>query len=153
MSLWHLKLQGKIVFSKNSVIEKIFDNLKEYNDYQKDLKYYSELLNDVKASLTKWEIFDEFDLSILFTVARNTCILLCHHLGTPKFGRSNAYLHAKIAYNELPLKNYVYQELCSWKLWYERGIKPREPQPNQKILSGIIKDIEKLLRFAQKQCR
>jgi predicted nucleotidyltransferase len=151
--LWHLKLQGRIVFSKNSVIENIFDSLKEYNAYKKDLEYYDELLNDVKASLAQWKILDEFDLSLLFTIVRNTCILLSHYLGAPKYGRSNAFIYVKSVYNDLPLGEHVYQELCSWKLWYERGIKPMKSQYSQKQLYSVIKDTESFIRFAQKQCK
>jgi predicted nucleotidyltransferase len=151
--LWHLKLQGKAIFSKDGSLEKIFNILKPYENYEKDLDYYSELLGDVKESFMKWNGLSEFDLSILFTIARNTCILLCYRRGIPKFGRSNAYLTAKGVFGEkLPIPNWLYPRLCSWKLWYERGIKTHGELVNELKAGSIIDRVEKLIEFAKGEC-
>ena len=151
--LWHLKLQGRIVFSKNGVLENIFSILKSYDKYQEDLTYYRNLLADVNESLKKWNVLSEFDLSLLFTIARNTCMLLCYHKGMPKFGRSNVYLTArKIFGKELPMVDWLYPKLCSWKLWYERGIKPEGGLPGRSMSYSMIEQLSALLEFARKQC-
>lgn len=152
--LWHLKLQGKVIFSKEGVLEEVFNRLKPYNNYDEDLRYYTELLADVKRSSAGWETLTEFDLSLLFTIARNTCILLCHYRGTPKFGRSNAYLAAKRIFGEeLPMPQALYSRLCSWKLWYERGIKTsNKDSRDESDLRSILEHVEKLLEFAREEC-
>ena len=151
--LWHLKLQGKIIFSKSNVIEGIFDSLKSYVGYQQDLECYGELLYDVTSSIKKHGKLNEFDLSLLFTIVRNICMLLCYHEGVPKFGRSNVYLTAKEIFGEkLPVEDWLYPKLCSWKLWYERGIKPNETINDKIISEPIVAQINDLLEFAKRQC-
>ena len=59
--LWHLKLQGKVIFSKNAVVEEVFSSLKQYDNYQQDLNYYGELLEDVIISMKKRGMLSEFD--------------------------------------------------------------------------------------------
>jgi len=149
----HLKLQGKIIFSKDSIIEKILDRLKPYENYEKDLKYYAELLSDVKESFSRRKKLSEFDLSLLFTIARNTCILLCYRCGTPKFGRSNAYLTArKHLGKNFPMPNWMYPKLSSWKLWYERGVKPHRNLSEDMKEISVIYHIDKLIKFAWDEC-
>lgn len=151
--LWHLKLQGNVVFSKESLLEKIFDTLKPYANYRKDLDYYNNLLDDVKESFRQRNKLSEFDLSLLFTIARNTCIVISHHLGTPKFGRSNAYLFVKKTFGEkLPFPDWLYPKLCSWKLWYERGIKTNSDLNNESKCKDIIDHVDRLIEFAKAEC-
>jgi len=151
--LWHLKLQGKVIFSKNKVIDGIFKSLKPYEKYQQDLEYYGEILNDVTSSLKKRGELSEFDLALLFTIVRNTCMLLCYHEGIPKFGRSNVYLTAEKLFGQnLPVPDWLYQKLCSWKLWYERGIKPNKTIMNKELLESTIAQVNDLLEFARQKC-
>ena len=151
--MWHLKLQGKIIFSKNRILDQILETLEPYNNYQEDLECYTKLLADVKNSLTKWGYLNEFDISLLFTIARNICILLCYHQGAPKFGRSNAYLKAnRIFRDNFPMPDKVYQKLCSYKIWYERGIKMNRDSNNEFNSNTIIDHMNDLLSFAKGIC-
>jgi len=151
--IWHLKLQGKIVFSKGHIFEDILDNLQPYRKYKTDLSYYREMLADVAESLDRRSVLSEFDMSILFTIARNTCILLCHSLGNPKFGRSNAYLYAQSVYKDaFPLDEWIYPYLCSQKLLYERAIDTNRDQVDNRSHRRIIDQIESLLGLAQTKC-
>ncbi len=151
--LWHLKLQGNIIFSKDGVLEKIFAMLKPYENYEKDLNDCVDLLGDVKKYLAKWKEPNEFDLSVLFTITRNACILLCYHSGNPKFGRSNAYMTAKRIFGQnFPLSDWVYPRLCAWKLWYERGIEPHGDIGDESELEAIVEEVGTLLEFARGQC-
>jgi hypothetical protein len=151
--LWHLKLEGKTVFSKNGILEEIYARLAPYARYAEDITSYHELLQDVRESLRHHAHISEFDLSLLFTIARNTCILLCHHAGTPKFGRSNAYLWASHLFGaEFPLPDSVYQQLCAWKLWYERGrVPPMRPSSDLDVPS-VIEYLAQLIQFARSKC-
>ncbi len=152
--LWHLKLQGKILFSKNNVFENILSILQHYNNYEKDLSLYMGLLLDVDSSLEKHKFISEFDLSILFTIVRNICILLCYHEGTPKFGRSNAYLTVRSLFNKsLPLEDWVFPTLGSYKLWYERGVKPKKDLNRDFPAQLVLKQIKNLIDFARERCK
>ncbi|MGD1041563.1 MAG: nucleotidyltransferase domain-containing protein [Sedimentisphaerales bacterium] len=151
--LWHLKLEGRIVFSKRNALQIIFASLKPYINYRKDLECYQELLQDVEKSIERWNTPNAMDIALLFTIARNVCILLCHKNGTPKFGRSNAYLKAKSIFGDrFPLPEALYQKLCSCKLWYERGICIETNILSDLNLPIILSDLRELIRFAGEYC-
>ena len=151
--LWHLKLQGRVLISKTGTYESILETLRPYDNYEGDLKCYAELLADVTASLRRYGALNELDLSILFTIARNACILLCYHEGTPEFGRSNPYLTARRLFdNTFPLDDWVYPELCSWKLWYERGVRPQSGIRMQLPRDALVEQIRGLLEFTARKC-
>lgn len=151
--MWHLKLQGVIIFSKNNVIENIFTILKPYENYREGLKSCRELLDDIKESFRKWGDLTEFDLALLFTIARNICIFLCYQCGEPKFGRSDAYLTIReIFLEKFPMPDWLYTKLCSCKLWYERGIKIETKLCDKTPDCIIIHHIKRLLEFAERQC-
>lgn len=151
--LWHLKLEGKMIFSKEGIIEHIFGLLKPYGGYRSDLECYEELMVDVKESLRKWGGLSEFDLALLFTIARNCCMLLCCHKGEPRFGRSDVYVYGKRIFGKkLPMPDWVYKNLCSWKLWYERGVEVSGEQRHELSVDRVVECVSKLLEFARGEC-
>lgn len=150
--MWHLKLQGNIIYSKNNIVEKIFIELQPYRNYAQDLKYYSELLGDVKNSSRIYKTRNEVDLALLFTIARNTCMLICFKYGTPRFGRSDAYLKVKSVFEDkLPISEGTYSDLRSWKLWNERAIIP-ENLIEKFPMDQIIDCVYKLIEFGKEYC-
>lgn len=151
--MWHIKLQGKIVFSRDNIVEKILADLKPYGKYAYDIEIYSKLLKDVEDSLKIYNICNEVDLALLFTLVRNICILLCFKHGTPKFGRSNAYLKAKSIFgNKFPISDWMYAELCAWKLWYERAIAIQERQISKVPINQMVNNTHNLINFAKEYC-
>lgn len=151
--MWHLKLQGRVIFSKQRIYEDMLNRLQPYGNYRADLRHYKGLLNDVLSSYDRLSLLSEFDMSVLFTIARNVCILLCYNLGRPKFGRSNAYLHARSVYkNIFPLEEWIYPLLCSQKLLYERAIDTNRDMIDCYGHREIIDQIQSLLDFAEEQC-
>lgn len=151
--LWHLKLEGKVIFSKGRILEGIFDRLKEYDSYQDDLNCYKDLLSDVEHSLRKWTGLCEFDLSLLFTISRNVCMLLCYYHGQPRFGRFDVYSTARDIFGEeFPMSEKLYRELCCWKMWYERGVRLDGGSYNKSEYDSIVKKVKKLVKFAEEKC-
>lgn len=149
--MWHLKLQGKTVFSKGRAIERVLEAIVPYGGFQQDLELYGTLLDDVKTCYSRNGYLNEFDLSLLFTIVRNICIVLCYREGQPKFGRSNAYLAARRLFPKtLPLSANVYPMLCAHKLWYERGVKLNPDAQTQ--VQEVIDEVEELLEFAKRMC-
>lgn len=151
--LWHVKLEGKIIFSKSNHIEKVLNTLHPYDNYQNDFDLYKALLSDVKSSWKQWGALCEFDFAMLFTIMRNASMLLCYRLGEPKFGRRDAYLLLLEQYgNELGVSYDLYEKLCFAKLWYER----RVGKPNEFIESDrtphLIDNISGFLRFVRSRC-
>jgi len=151
--LWHLKLEGKVIFSEGEIIEGIFERLKEYNSYQDDLNCYRDLLSDIEQFLTEWGELSEFDLSLLFTISRNICMLLCYRDGQPKFGRFDVYYTARDIFGEtFPMPERLYRELCCWKMWYERGVKSDIDSYGKSECDSIAEKVRKLLEFAEQKC-
>ncbi|RLG15221.1 hypothetical protein DRN69_03395 [Candidatus Pacearchaeota archaeon] len=107
MFMWHLKLEGKLIYSipNDKLIDKCFNNLNPYNNADEDLKIYKSLLDDIKVSVIDKEEINEFDLALIFTVARNTCMVLCEYKGVPRFGRKDGFSTlAEFYQDKLPLK-------------------------------------------------
>jgi len=151
--LWHLKLEGRMIFSKDKVLEGIIGRLKKYDSYKEDLNCYTDLLTDVENSLKKWGVLCEFDLSLLFTISRNVCMLLCYYRGQPRFGRFDVYYTARSIFgDEFPMPEELYRELCSWKMWYERGVKSDRDSCNKREHIFMVRKVNKLVEFAQQDC-
>lgn len=151
--LWHLKLEGHIVFSRRSIIEQIFSSLRPYNNYKKDFVLYRSLLGDVQKSLNHWRQVNEFDLALLFTICRNTCMLLSFLKGIPKFGRESVFVVAKTAYdNQFSLNKDTYKKLLAWKLGYERGILGAEELPSYEEMTIIIRQANQLINLGLRSC-
>jgi len=134
--MWHLKLEGKIAFSREEVIENLFRRLRPYSNYRADFVYYRSLLRDVEESLERFRNPNEFDLSLLFTICRNTCMLLSFLAGKPRFGRRSAFVVAnETLASRFPVDSDTYETLLGWKLWYERGaVRPTEKPTLERIV-------------------
>jgi predicted nucleotidyltransferase len=151
---WHLKLESKLIYLRKGekiFSEKLFEDIVPYVDYSKDLELYRLLLNDSKKSIRDNGI-NEFDLAQLFTIARNTCMLLCYYKGMPKFGRKDVYLTLLKRYkSKFPIKRMVYNALLNWKLCYSRRKSLTTKYPSNFELTRFIKQIDGLLIFINKE--
>lgn len=151
--LWHLKLEGKLIFSKDGIFEDIISELKEYEDYKESFQIYLKILEDIKGYHYKHRHLSEFDLAILFTLSRNTCMQLCVKNGIPKFGRKDVYTTAaKIYGSDLPITEKLYDYLFGWKRWYERGVRQSRSEMNVYKWCKVIEDVEKLVQFGVRHC-
>lgn len=148
--LWHLKLEGKVIFSKMN-IEDCFEKLSMYKDYKKNILTYEEIFLDCKRSI--YNNINVFDLSILFTICRNLCMNICYKLGQPAFGRMSAYYKAKDLLKEkilLSESNYIL--LSSAKLLYNRGLKTHELLLDLNQIDQIIYEINNLINIGKEIC-
>jgi hypothetical protein len=151
--LWHLKLEGRVVFSKGGIFQNIVAKLRAYNGYEKNFKLYLQILGDVKESFDRRRTLNEFDYALLFTLARNTCMQLCMRHGSPEFGRKSVYIRAKeICGGALLMDEALYDHLFGWKTWYERGVCVRGWDSTSYTCGSIIKGVERLVRFGASQC-
>ena len=66
--VWHLKLEGKIVFSRNQEIESLLSSFERYGQCVEDLELYRSLLRDVEESFSDYGKPNAFDLALLFTI-------------------------------------------------------------------------------------
>lgn len=149
--VWHLKLEGKIIFSRID-LDSIFKELQPYSNHKKDLLLYELLLGDSKESIILFGV-NIFDLATLFTVCRNCCMVICHKLNYISFGRLSVYYTTKELLKEkILLKESNYLMLLSWKLLYSRGITFDDPLPSLSETELIFKEIEDLISIGLKVC-
>jgi predicted nucleotidyltransferase len=147
--LWHLKLEGRILYGKDYVASQ-FERLKPFQRHHAEIAYHRDILEYLLASNTS-EIPNEFDLSLLFTIARNSCMILAHKAGVAVFGRSDCYNTAARIYADLPLDLVTYSFLSKWKSVYERGLDQNVQLPSTLKISELIRKIQRLLEYASEK--
>lgn len=145
--LWHLKLEGEVLYGEDYFALKI-KRLKKFENHQDEIKYHSELFQDFRRAWEYLNIINELDLSLLFTVTRNTCMVLSHYAGKPSFGRISCFSSAKQLFPNLPMMIDDYLYLSSWKIIYERSLESQQSLPNLKEYEGIILTVANLLKYA-----
>jgi predicted nucleotidyltransferase len=145
--LWHLKLEGKIVYD-DGYFNDIIKEIARYDKHLVELRYHAELLDDIEVSLDKYSIINELDLSQLFTICRNTCMILAHFNNRYAFGRNSAFVAASGIYADLPLKHDDYDYLSRWKLRYERGLYCEIELPSRQEFDKLLRDTKKLLYYS-----
>ncbi|MFK4292935.1 nucleotidyltransferase domain-containing protein [Bacillus sp. RC250] len=150
MFLWHLKLEGKIIYSRENLI--LFKDLKPFNNYNKNLSTYENLYIQTKKSL-KINGINAFDLSQLFFICRNVSLLACFKLGYPTFGRETVYSKLVNCIGVYPIDwdNYIY--LSKWRLNYSRGIESEINYPTEEELLNLLKQMDDLINICEEIIR
>jgi len=150
--LWHIKLEGKALFG-HEYVEAILKGLKPFDQHLKEILFLMGLLLDLKEAMNSSWMPNELDLSILFTIARNTCIVLCHKQGKIVFGRYMCYKTACHLFPDLPLTEHTFSYLSKWKTIYERSPDPGARLPDRYEMRGLILEIERFLNYAYEQTK
>jgi hypothetical protein len=89
--LHHLRLEGKLLFSPHeSELAVLLEGLPPYRRAQQELSTFVRVLADVNDALNG-DHSPEFELSVIATALRHSCILGCYAVGEPKFGRRSAF--------------------------------------------------------------
>lgn len=148
--LWHLRIEGKVLYGEDYFINKI-KKLNSFRSHHEEIIYHTELFDDLTHSWKYICLPNELDLSLLFTIARNTCMILSHKMGKPSFGRLNSYSTAKTLFHDLPLSIDEYLYLSNWKTVYERNSEKNYVLPSVYKYKIIINKMEKLLQYADKK--
>lgn len=145
--LWHLKLEGKVLYGEEYFTKKI-STLTPFKSHKDEIIYHSSLFSDLLNSWNCIFIPNEFDLSILFTILRNTCMILSHQVGKPSFGRINSFITAKEAFPDMPMSLEQYIYLSRWKIIYERNTNNKLDLPNRMEYERLLTITEGLLSYA-----
>lgn len=76
--LWHLKLEGILIYSDENEFDILFNNLKKYFSAKRDLIEYKQICEDIICNKRN-DFFDKaYDLSVIASLIRNTCIAICY---------------------------------------------------------------------------
>lgn len=87
--LWHIKLEGKVLFQRRKWMAFLLDGLAPYGRTKalRDLQTFRNVLGDVKLALNGTESTVLFEASTLFALVRNVGIIYSFFSGSPSFGR------------------------------------------------------------------
>ena len=124
--------------------------LPRYNNTENDLEEYSEILSDIKCELNDEYICVEYELAVLASLVRNTCIAISYLDERLDFGRNSAVMYCFSKYKiNISLKEY--KELYQYRLYHTNKI---EYVPKGKVeqLKKWIEIENDLLKIAKGRC-
>ena len=111
--LWHIKKEGKIIYSRSNEMPSLLLTLPRYNNTENDLEEYSEILSDIKCELNDEYICVEYELAVLASLVRNTCIAISYLDERLDFGRNSAVMYCFSKYKiNINLKEYTLRINC-----------------------------------------
>jgi len=150
--LWHLKLEGQVLYGEDYFINKI-KSLKPFTSHYEEVLYHAEMFEEINNCWKILNIPNELDLSILFTLTRNTCMVLSHWAGKPSFGRLDSFSSAKEIYPDLPMAINEYIQLSRWKMLYERNHFTGFILPSPEEYNNLLSKVGGVLTYALQRLR
>lgn len=115
--LWHLKLEGILIYDKYDNYTNLFGNLEKYTSAKKDLLEYKLICEDIINNIRVYDEDSEYDLSVLASLIRNTCISICYCKGNYLFDRINPVLAVKKLMGEsFPFSKNEYLNMYDFRL-------------------------------------
>ncbi len=147
--LWHLHLEGKILHDRDEFARKTFSHLQRFAGYLQELELFEALLADIAVELEREGQLTEFDLHLLQTVIRDTCILMTYFKGRAIFGRKSALVTARTLWPSFPVTLSLYEELCTWHLRYFRGCPCDLVRPSTRRSREILEAVQRMVSFAR----
>lgn len=148
--LWHIKNEGKIIYGEDYLVTKLI-LLEPFERHDAEISNYLEMLADLFiVNETSCEP-NEFDLALLFTIVRNTCMILTHKAGSPDYGRTSCYYTAGRMYQDFPFQEKMFLELEHWKAVYGRGTTSKVPLPTEPCFCLLMERVKDLLEYAYVQ--
>jgi len=147
--LWHLRCEGKILASRSTWFTTLVKDLMPYTSRKAklDLDTFSQVTDDIIASLSFQGITILFEAATLFAVMRSMGMILTTLKGRPCFGRLEPILYLKDSMGySFPLTEGELQLLLHAKLCYSRKASDL-PTPNLRecLMAKKVKEINQYL--------
>jgi predicted nucleotidyltransferase len=150
--LWHIKHEGKILYSQTPFLVTILDTLPRYLKTKENLVEYLDVCQDIKKSIQIDELTLKYDLSILASIVRNTCIALCFLYDEYDFGKYSVVKHCKNILGEaFPITLDEYEKLYNFRLIETRSLNLGQAIDNiisKDYVLQWINNANKLIRLA-----
>lgn len=147
--LWHLKQEGKMLYSKENELNNLLATLPRYCGMKDDIKEYQQILKDVKEECHNAYLCIEYELSVLASLVRNTCIMLSYLNNRFDFSR-NLVVEYCIDKYKLDVSLEEYKILYQYRS-YETGKIPKVAKGKIDDLNKWIKVEKQLLNLAEKE--
>lgn len=146
--LWHIKKEGKALYSRDGELGNLLLTLPRYANVEGDLKEYDEILTDIKCELENELISVNYELAVLASLVRNTCIAISYLNQRLDFGRNSVVMYCFSEYNfNVSLEEY--KELYQYRL-YHTGKVDCVPDGEMGCLKKWIKIESDLLEVAKR---
>jgi predicted nucleotidyltransferase len=115
--LWHIKSEGKILYSKTNYLKSVLDRLPPYSRCEEDLRDYYVICQDIEESIDADDSTVFYEMATLASLARNTCIAIAYKNGTMAFGRSVPVIFAQQVFGKnFPFSLEEYNVLYKYRL-------------------------------------
>lgn len=119
--LWHIKKEGIRLFSRCNKLNNLLKTLPKYKGIKEDLEQYLEILNDVKKELESEDICVNYELAVLASLVRNTCIAIAYLNNRYDFGRESVIISCIEEYpQKIKFTLREYNELYKYRL-FQKG--------------------------------
>jgi predicted nucleotidyltransferase len=150
--LWHIKHEGKILYSQTRFLSSLLDTLPTYIKTRENLIEYLDVCKDIKKSIQLDTVTLKYDLSILASIIRNTCIALCFLYNKYDFGKYSVVKHCQdFLGREMPFRIDEYEILYNFRLMETRSLNLGHAIDNiinKDYVHTWIKNAEKLINIA-----
>ncbi|MCR8852855.1 nucleotidyltransferase domain-containing protein [Lysinibacillus fusiformis] len=146
--LWHLKKEGIILYSRQNILNEMLNTLPKYKDIKQDLNDYLTICNDIKKSIVQGDSPVQYELAVLASLVRNTCIAISHQHGKFVFNREKPIWVVKdIVGPSFPFSIEEYRELYKFRIAHTRGINSGLKEISQSYIENWIRNVEFIINF------
>jgi predicted nucleotidyltransferase len=147
--LWHIKAEGKTIYSREGFIEEILNTLPPYTRVRNDLLEYLEICEDIRKSIAADNITLNFELSVLASLVRNTCIAFCYLHGKLIFGRVSPIRMSQqiMGESKFPFTIQQYKDLYSFRIARIRGVIKPNVEASYSLIETWLNDTEFLIKY------
>ncbi|WMJ90286.1 nucleotidyltransferase domain-containing protein [Anaerocolumna sp. MB42-C2] len=146
--LWHIKKEGIKQYSRSGDLEKLLISLPKYDGVLNDLMEYKQIVNDIYNELSNSYININYELSVLASLVRNTCIAIAYLNNEIDFGRKSVIITCKKIYKEqITFTLDEYSKLYDYRL-FQTGKKYNVDNGSKEMLEYWIKCENELLEIA-----
>lgn len=125
--LWHLKLEGKKVYSRKRYLENTLKSIPKYKKCKMDLIQYNDICIDIENSVKKEQYNIYYELNVLASIVRNASIAFCFLNNKYIFSRYKPVkfvidsISKNIGLKGINIDIREYDELYKYRIIYNRG--------------------------------
>lgn len=120
--LWHIRTEAQVVYSRGNQLAKLLSELVEYTSAKESIAEYCEIMHDIMDDDTDDIDVIQYNLSVMATLIRNTCIVCCYLIGNKQFGRTSPIRVCTTYFkNQFPIALEDYEQLYLYRVSINRG--------------------------------
>jgi hypothetical protein len=148
--LWHLRLEGKVLFQRDGWLSKLLNRLAPYGKSKalRDVATFERIIRDVDKSLETGEHTTLFEVATIYSVLRNLGMIYSYVTGMPCFGRIRPiHILSRGMGERFPFANSEVATLEKFRLAYTRAALPLIRNPDVRWCLTASQKVAEVLRF------